>query len=469
MTKIQRRMLLTQSDQRLACMVQAGHEPAFEALVHRYRRPLLCYCRRLCSSEARAEEALQQALLNAWMALRRQTEVRDLRAWLYRVAHNAAVNSMRGEQLAQGSDAQLAEGVHAHACAPSAQPTCIEDAIALREAFAGIAALPDMQREVVLRTALAGESHEEVAAALGISDDAVRGLLYRARSALRAGCSALTPTPVLAWAARGAERGAGSGGQRIAELAAGGGSAGLAGIAAKGGVVALTAGAALTGVLAINRHRHALAAPRRDAAALRRETAQSAAVAGAARYRDAIGTDVTGVRASAAVVDPGLKAPASLHRRDHSDAHGRGSRPRQAAPAAAQTETAEGVPGQDRQADPGWISQNGRDGAGWSRPSSTESNSRPVPANEPGEHGWRSGTQGGAGGEAEAARAQPTATGGDSGWQQGDRGQPEGDRGSAADGGEEHSGRESDQAASPAHQAEPHEWHGRGNASEGRR
>ena len=63
-------LLRTQSDARLIALAREGHERAFEAIVERYRRPLLRHCRRLLP-EARAEDALQQALVSAWGALRR--------------------------------------------------------------------------------------------------------------------------------------------------------------------------------------------------------------------------------------------------------------------------------------------------------------------------------------------------------------------------------------------------------------
>lgn len=65
------RLLLTQSDARLVELARAGHERAFEALVERYRRPLLGYCRRLLLPHERAEDALQQGLLQAWLCCAR--------------------------------------------------------------------------------------------------------------------------------------------------------------------------------------------------------------------------------------------------------------------------------------------------------------------------------------------------------------------------------------------------------------
>jgi len=90
------RFLQTQPDKKLIELAQAGHERAFEALIQRYRRELLRYCRRLSTSEAGAEDALQQALLQAWVSLSQtETPVREARAWLYRIVHNVAISNLR--------------------------------------------------------------------------------------------------------------------------------------------------------------------------------------------------------------------------------------------------------------------------------------------------------------------------------------------------------------------------------------
>lgn len=57
-------LLRTQSDARLASLAGEGHERAFEAIVERYRRPLLRYCRRFLP-EPRAEDVVQIAFLKA--------------------------------------------------------------------------------------------------------------------------------------------------------------------------------------------------------------------------------------------------------------------------------------------------------------------------------------------------------------------------------------------------------------------
>jgi RNA polymerase sigma factor (sigma-70 family) len=244
------RLLATQSDARLVELACQGHERAFEALVQRYRRPLLAYCRRVLLPEARAEDALQQALLQAWLALQGGAEVRDARAWLYRIVRNTALNALRGSGYDYAELSESLSGAHA----PEED---LDRRIAVREALAGLAALPEQQREALLRTAVEGSSHADAAAEMGLSEGAVRGLIHRARVTLRAGVTAITPLPLASWAASAAGHGAGA----ATELALGGGSAGLVGLLAKGGAVAVTAGVLAVGVGKVEHDRHAHASP----------------------------------------------------------------------------------------------------------------------------------------------------------------------------------------------------------------
>jgi RNA polymerase sigma factor (sigma-70 family) len=173
-------------------------------------------------------------LLQAWSAIRTGVEVRDPRAWLYRIVHNVAVSNHRRPVLVpvEMCDTAGANGADFEA----------EQRMAARDALAGLAALPDLQREVMVGTAVDGMSHEELASALGLSSGAVRGLIYRARATLRAAAAAITPGPLISWALRSGS-GPGSG---FYEALAGGGTAGIGGILVKGGAIAATAGAIAT-------------------------------------------------------------------------------------------------------------------------------------------------------------------------------------------------------------------------------
>src|SRR3954452_6894912 len=235
-------LLRTQSDERLVSLARAGHERAFEAIVERYRGPLLRAARRVLP-EARAEDALQQALIAAWTALQRGDEVRDLRAWLYRVVHNTALNQLR----VSGYDYEELEDALRIADAGDDE---LERRAVMRQTLASLAALPERQREALLRTSVIGYSQEEVARDLGISEGAIRQLVHRARVSMRAAATALTPTPLVSAAASGAR--GGSLADRIAELAAGAAPAGAATLA-KAGTAVVLAGGALGGPALVHR------------------------------------------------------------------------------------------------------------------------------------------------------------------------------------------------------------------------
>ena len=228
-------LLRTQSDARLVALARAGHDHAFEAIVERYRRPLLRACRRILP-EARAEDALQQALVAAWTALRRGDEVQDLRPWLYRIVRNTALNQLRvaGYDLDELVDTLAGQGD------PEEE---VERRALVRQTLMAVAALPDRQRDALLRTAIEGRGQDEVARDLGLTDTALRQLVHRARVSVRAAATAVVPLPLAAWLATAAPRAEPMAG-RIAELVAGSGAAGAT--LAKAGTVAVLAGGAVS-------------------------------------------------------------------------------------------------------------------------------------------------------------------------------------------------------------------------------
>ena len=272
-------LLKTQSDSRLVSLARDGHEPAFEAIVERYRKPLLARCKRMLSSD-RAEDAVQQTFLGTWKAIEQGTEIRDIRAWLYRSALNHSLNAVK----AAGYDyAELRESL-AGGVVPEADA---ERKLVMRETLAGIAALPERQREALLKTAVEGRSHAEVAEEFGMSDAGVRQLVHRARVSLRAAATAITPMPLLNYAVAFASQGGGEAPRRIVELAAGAGGVGAAGMGSaivKGGaVIAVIAAVATPGGIgehaARNAHEDAQAGESVGAGALAGDAEQGEQVA----------------------------------------------------------------------------------------------------------------------------------------------------------------------------------------------
>jgi RNA polymerase sigma factor (sigma-70 family) len=239
-------LLRAQSDDRLLRLAAAGHDRAFEAIVERYRKPLLRFVRRLLP-DPRAEDIVQATFVSAWASLRRGADVRELRPWLYRIAHNGAVNVLK--RAGEHHD-ELAESLRAVAGTDAA----VEQRDHVRRTLRAVADLPDRQRAALLAVAVDGRSHADVADELGLSDGALRQLVHRARTSLRAVATAVTPSPLAAAALAGGGSGASD---RVAEVAAGAGGAGLAASAMKAGAVVVAAGAIVVGAPQLaQRERH---------------------------------------------------------------------------------------------------------------------------------------------------------------------------------------------------------------------
>src|SRR3954454_8486408 len=100
-------LLRLQSDDRLVALVRDGHDPAFTAVVDRYRGELLRYATRLVG-ESRAEDVVQQAFVNAHTAMTSNDSDIRLRPWLYRIVHNAGLNTLRAGRPAEELDDRVA-------------------------------------------------------------------------------------------------------------------------------------------------------------------------------------------------------------------------------------------------------------------------------------------------------------------------------------------------------------------------
>jgi RNA polymerase sigma factor (sigma-70 family) len=184
-----RPVLSTQSDERLVDLVRAGSDPAFEAIVERYRRALMRYVSRLLPPE-RAEDVVQQAFVKAYEAMRRDAAELTLKPWLYRIAHNGALNALRDRALGHAQLDERIDGVER-------PEQVLERSLGLRRLVVAVQALPERQRDAILLRELEGRSYEEIATALGVTDGAVRQLLNRARNSLRSAAAAVVPLPLV--------------------------------------------------------------------------------------------------------------------------------------------------------------------------------------------------------------------------------------------------------------------------------
>jgi len=233
--------LRAQPDRRLVKLVREGYETAFEEIVRRYRKPLDRFAAAFVG--ARSEDVTQDAFSKALLALRGSENEIELRPWLYRIVRNTALNELRdrppsAEEL---NEVALAGGLSAAGEAERREE--------MAELMERLRALPEPQRAAIVMRELEGLSHEEIAAALGVSGGAARQAIYRARATLRDGFGLLVPLPLLRFLFDHGSEAVGAGGAAAAAGAgaATGGGAILGGFGAAGAIKVGVATAVLAG------------------------------------------------------------------------------------------------------------------------------------------------------------------------------------------------------------------------------
>jgi RNA polymerase sigma factor (sigma-70 family) len=195
--------LRAQPDRRLVDLVRDGYDAAFEEIVRRYGRPLDRFAAAIVGG--RSEDVTQDAFSKALPALRGSEAEIELRPWLYRIVRNTALNDLRDRAPVA---AELSETL------PGGRSTAaeVEAREEIRDLMDRLQALPEPQRAALVMRELEGLSHDEIAAALGVSGGAARQAIYRARAALRDGLGLLVPLPLLrALAEHGGEASAAGG------------------------------------------------------------------------------------------------------------------------------------------------------------------------------------------------------------------------------------------------------------------
>jgi RNA polymerase sigma-70 factor (ECF subfamily) len=171
-----------------------GEEAAFEELVRTYGGRLLAVTRRYLPSEDDARDAVQDAFLSAFRSLDRFEGQSKLSTWLHRIAVNAALMKLRTrrrkpEQSIEELLPGFLEDGHMSQQASEWRTTRFEDVAERREIAElvrlNIDRLPEGYRNVLKLRDIEEFNTEETAEAMGISVNAVKTRLHRARLALR--------------------------------------------------------------------------------------------------------------------------------------------------------------------------------------------------------------------------------------------------------------------------------------------
>jgi RNA polymerase sigma-70 factor (ECF subfamily) len=157
------------------------------ALTAELRPELHRYCARLMGSVIDGEDVVQDTMARALVAL---DEIKDmpqlrtlqLRPWLFRIAHNRALDLLRGRTVRRAESIEAASDV-ADETSPDPMETLMRQE-AVETAVSRFAELPLMQRSVVILKDVLDESLKDIADLLDLTVDAVKAHLARGRARL---------------------------------------------------------------------------------------------------------------------------------------------------------------------------------------------------------------------------------------------------------------------------------------------
>jgi RNA polymerase sigma-70 factor, ECF subfamily len=181
-------------DVRLMLDVREGNAAAFEELVLRYQGRLLTVLRHLVGSREQAEDLVQEAFLRVYRARESYQPDAKFSTWLYTIANHLAANALRTRSRrpettlpGQDSGPMGARPLDKMLAASSGQmPARQLDKAEMREIVQmALESLGPRQRMAVLLSKFEGMSYAEISAVMGLSPQAIKSLLSRARENLR--------------------------------------------------------------------------------------------------------------------------------------------------------------------------------------------------------------------------------------------------------------------------------------------
>ena len=186
---------MTRSDVQLMLDVKAGDQQSFELLLQRYRAPLVNFLYRMVRNREQAEDLAQEVFLRVYRAREDYEPSAKFTTWLFRIATNLALNSLRDHRYqkleismdapivanAEDGDERMMEVADEH---PDIEQHLVEESRKKMIRHA-IEKLPEKQRAAVLLHKYQELDYSEIAKILRCSESALKSLLFRAYETLR--------------------------------------------------------------------------------------------------------------------------------------------------------------------------------------------------------------------------------------------------------------------------------------------
>src|SRR5512134_1239886 len=180
------------TDEELMELYRKGSRAAFEELFARYQAKVVHFTYRMTGDQARAEEAAQETFLRVARAAATWQPKAKFSTWLYTIARRTTLNYLRDEKD-EGDKVPIPVGEESAEGSPPLQlsgsgalnPETMAWSGEVQERFLeALQRLPETYRSAFVLNRGDGLSYEEVAAVLGITVQAVKSRIFRAREML---------------------------------------------------------------------------------------------------------------------------------------------------------------------------------------------------------------------------------------------------------------------------------------------
>ena len=188
------------NDTELLERAREGDRPALEALLARHQRSVYRFGLKMCRDEEDAKDILQETLLAVARNVKDFRGASSVSTWLYTIARSFCIKKRRRSKFAPEQEESLDAREPGEAARQVVDPARAPD-----EALAGrqiesaleqaIASLDPMYREVLVLRDVEGLTAPEVAEVMGLSVEAVKSRLHRARVAVREAVAPLLGIP----------------------------------------------------------------------------------------------------------------------------------------------------------------------------------------------------------------------------------------------------------------------------------
>jgi RNA polymerase sigma-70 factor (ECF subfamily) len=176
------------ADRDLVVSAANGVEGGFEELVRRYQRPISAYVYRMVGDYESALDLTQEIFIKIYGSLSRYRPEFKFSTWIYKIAHNAAIdhlrrNSGRERSLISGTESDNYDlPIESEGLSPEQQSEREEQRV---EIEAVVRSLPTAYRELIVLRHSQDLTYEEIVQVTGLPLGTVKNRLFRARDMMR--------------------------------------------------------------------------------------------------------------------------------------------------------------------------------------------------------------------------------------------------------------------------------------------